>query len=65
MLQLLETQQELAVAVSADRKKDVMINQLDKVDFLFSEVFVPYSCSVIPKCFTKHSDIPSKKPSLP
>ena len=27
---LLETQQELAVAVSADRKKDVMINQLDK-----------------------------------
>ena len=29
--QLLETQQELAVAVSADRKKDVMINQLDKV----------------------------------
>ena len=29
--QLLEVQQELAVAVSSERKKDVMIEQLDKV----------------------------------
>ena len=28
---LLETQQQLAVAISTDRKKDVMIEQLDKV----------------------------------
>ena len=30
-LQLLEDQQQLAVAVSAERKKDAMIEQLDKV----------------------------------
>ena len=30
-LQLLEVQQQLAVAVSAERKKDAMIEQLDKV----------------------------------
>ena len=29
--QLLEVQQQLAVAVSAERKKDAMIEQLDKV----------------------------------
>lgn len=29
--QLLEAQQQLAVAVSAERKKDAMIEQLDKV----------------------------------
>jgi len=30
---LLEVQQQLAVAVSAEQKKDVMIEQLDKVAF--------------------------------
>lgn len=29
---MLEIQQELAVAVSSERKKDVMIEQLDKVN---------------------------------
>ena len=30
MFQLLEVQQQLAVAVSTDRRKDIMIDQLDK-----------------------------------
>jgi hypothetical protein len=30
-LQLLETQQQLAVAISTDKRKDLMIEQLDKV----------------------------------
>ena len=33
--QLLEVQQQLAVAVSAERKKDAMIEQLDKVSVNF------------------------------
>lgn len=36
--QLLEVQQQLAVAVSADRRKDIMIDQLDKVRFRASMV---------------------------
>ena len=31
MFQLLETQQQLAVAISTDKRKDIMIEQLDKV----------------------------------
>ena len=31
LFQLLEVQQQLAVAVNTDRKKDAMIEQLDKV----------------------------------
>ena len=38
MFQLLETQQQLAVAISTDKRKDIMIEQLDKVLVMCHEI---------------------------
>lgn len=40
ILQHLETQQQLAVAVSTDKRKDIMIEQLDKVNTLYYTITV-------------------------
>ena len=45
-LQLLEVQQQLAVAVSAERKKDAMIEQLDKVSGYSMLILFLSNCNI-------------------
>lgn len=53
VLQLLEVQQQLAVAVSAERKKDAMIEQLDKVCWCFPFGTLLCCCSLLWHASTK------------
>jgi len=50
---LLENQQQLAVAVSADRKKDAMIEQLDKVCNINSLLGIKLKAIALRECFLK------------